>query len=330
MAIQNLATGSNHLPNWPQELSSFNDRDIKWCYNFFMLQASKVSKLEKESALLNSLIPSISNNNSFKVNGLNQQFNFNTVIGLKQGNVVDLAWIDKKDGRLLNWLMICGLSKLTSTPLNLPLGYSALSSIHGYPFSSFLTQCAVEQQYDFIIEYIDSIRFSTTDAAHKQSWLNKLKDCWVNFRTPAADLKWLKQDDEDQLLWAWNYLKEQSKKALFLCPASSFLPPPANRKEYYNAILASLDAMTVFDGFGQPNAEKQVFIAKFKKAWSQRKFRAAGKTKKPYHLPLTIKAKSSLEKLALVKDCSESDILEELINREYVVICLDAQGNEKY
>jgi hypothetical protein len=88
--------------------------------------------------------------------------------------------------------------------------------------------------------------------------------------------------------------------------------------------------MTMLDMVGQPTAEKQLFIAKFKKAWSQRKFRAAGKTKKPYHLPLTVKAKASLEKLAMLKNCTENEILESLIHREYVETCLDAQGNQKY
>jgi hypothetical protein len=330
MAIQNLATGSNHLPNWPQELSSFNDRDIKWCYNFFIPQASNVSKLEKEGALLNFFIPNIANNSFLNVNGMNQQFNYNTVIGLKQGNIVDLAWIDKKDGRLLNWLMACGLSKLTNTPVNIPLGNLGVISVYPYPFIPPVPTIPVEQQYDFIVEYIDSIRFGFTDATHKQSWLNNLKDCWLKVRTPAEDIKWLEQSNEEQLLWAWKYLQEKSNSAFFLLLANRFVPPPANNREYYNAILASLDAMTILDALGQPTAEKQLFIAKFKKAWSQRKFRAAGKTKKPYHLPLTIKTKECLEKLAQVSNRSESEVLERLINEEYVRIFLDSTGREKY
>ncbi|MEC7119237.1 MAG: hypothetical protein VXW65_04960 [Pseudomonadota bacterium] len=318
-----LTRGLQHIPQWPQELSSFNERDIKWCYNFFMEQAPHISVYEKENSLSNHFKYSISTGLIININGLNQPFNYNMVIGLKQGNVVDVSWIDRKDGRLLNWLMSCGLYHLTANPASIQIGYCGLASVYPYPFSSPVPAISVEQQYGLIIEYIDSLRFSSTDAIHKQSWLNVLKDFWLKVRTSASDIKWLDQDNEEQLLWAWHYLRDH----LRLPPS---IPLPVNSKEYYNAILASLDAMTILDAFGQPNAEKQVFIARFKKAWSQKKFRAAGKAKKPYHLPLTVKAKASLEKLALVKGCSESDILEELINREYVAILLDAQGNQKY
>lgn len=322
MVIHYSKNSSDHLPNWPQELSSFNDRDINWCYNFFMSMASKVNRLEKESALLNYFFSNMSRNALINVNGFDQQFNYNTVAGLKQGNVVDISWIDKKDGRLLNWLMSSGMYSLTVSPTPLQIGHYGVISVYSYPFMSPVPAISVEQQYGFIVEYIDSIRFGVTDASYKQSWLNGLKDLWVKVKTPATDLKWLKQDNDDQLLWAWNYLKEQ--------PTSAFVPPPANNREYYNAILASLDAMTILDAYGKPTAEKQLFVAKFKKAWSQKKFRASGKAKKLYHLPLTENVKECLEKLSLIKNCTESDLLEELINREYVAICLDAQGNEKY
>ena len=318
-----LTRGLQHIPQWPQELSSFNERDINWCYNFFTPQTPYIGVSEKEDALLNHFNYNISIGSTININNLDQPFNYNMVIGLKQGNVVDLSWIDRKDRRLLNWIMACGLIYLTNSPVTVPLGYFGMVSPYSYPFISTIPATPIEQQYEFIVEYIDSIRFSFTDAGHKQSLLNNLKDFWLKVRTSASDIKWLDQDNEEQLLWAWQYLRDH----LRLPPS---IPLPVNSKEYYNAILASLDAMTILDAFDQPTADKQVFIARFKKAWSQKKFRAEGKTKKPYHLPLTIKAKSALEKLALVKGCSESDILEELINREYVETCLDAQGNQKY
>ena len=317
-----VSSTSLHINHWPTDLASFTDRDVTWCYNFFMPQPSNISIHEKENGLLGCFNYQMSNRIGIGFNNIFQPFSYNMVVGLKQGNVIDLSWIDKKDGRLLNWVMAYGLFYLTTIQPPVNIGYNGMLSAFGYPFLSLNSTIFIEQQHSFIIEYLDSIRFCYTDANYKQSWFNTLKDYWLKVKTPVADMKWLDQGNQEQLVWAWQYLQDKSKAAS--------LPPPANSREYYNAILASMDGMTLLDNLGQPTAEKQLFIANFKKAWSQKKFRAEGKTKKPYHLPLTKKSKAALETLAQVRNQSENEVLESLINEAYVNTCLDATGKAKY
>ena len=58
-------------------------------------------------------------------------------------------------------------------------------------------------------------------------------------------------------------------------------------------------------------------ISHLKNAWAQKKFRDSGKTKKEFHLPLTKQSKNKLQKLSSLKNCSESELLEILINECY-------------
>ena len=75
---------------------------------------------------------------------------------------------------------------------------------------------------------------------------------------------------------------------------------------------------------------RNLFIDKMKRAWSQKKYRNAGKTKQPYHLPLTKHTKARLEKMAKVKGLSETALLDILINSEYQLKFLDVDGSELY
>jgi len=75
---------------------------------------------------------------------------------------------------------------------------------------------------------------------------------------------------------------------------------------------------------------KSQFIERMRKSWSQQKFRDAGKTKTKHHLPLTKQAKRNLKKLALFKNKSESEILEELINESYLLEMCDDEGKALY
>ncbi len=58
--------------------------------------------------------------------------------------------------------------------------------------------------------------------------------------------------------------------------------------------------------------------------------RDAGKTKKPYHLPLTKNTKSRLTKMAQVQGLSETAMLETLINRSYELDYVNADGKDLY
>lgn len=126
-------------------------------------------------------------------------------------------------------------------------------------------------------------------------------------------------ENYDFLKWAYAYLKERDnefKKTRYT---------PGNQEEHKNYIVAYLDYLLDSD-----DKSHYVLTRKLFKAWSQKKFRAENREKKPYHLPLTIQAKSELKKLSDFKNKSESTILEDLIHQMYLNEMCDEDGKQKY
>ena len=109
-------------------------------------------------------------------------------------------------------------------------------------------------------------------------------------------------------------------------------------KEIRSHILASLDVISYplteasINNASKyvSNDRKEIIVDKMKRAWSQQKYRDAGKTKKSYHLPLTIQTHARLEKMAEVHRLSQTAMLDILINSEYDLKFLDIDGNEIY
>lgn len=142
--------------------------------------------------------------------------------------------------------------------------------------------------------------------------------------------KWLKNEG-DQLAWTANYLNE--KKFIV-----SINDDRLSEIELRSIILASLDLidcpkyteMLKSNYLYKVSANKELVIDKMKRAWSQQKYRDAGKTKKPYHLPLTKKTEGRLAKMAQVQGLSETAMLDILINRFYELDYVDVDGKDLY
>ena len=133
--------------------------------------------------------------------------------------------------------------------------------------------------------------------------------------------KWLKKADLD---WVRNYLVE---KNLYRYDVENYVGN--NNREL--RLLASLDAIDIKQGQSYTHSpSKTIIIDKMKRAWSQQKYRDAGKTKKPYHLPLTKKTKARLEKMAEVEGLSETAMLDHLINMSYEIDYTDKNGKDLY
>lgn len=142
--------------------------------------------------------------------------------------------------------------------------------------------------------------------------------------------KWLKNEG-DQLLWTASYLNE---KKLIVSTNDDRLSEMKLRA----IILASLDLIdcpkytriTKSSYLYKVSPNKELVIDKMKRAWSQQKYRDAGKTKKPYHLPLTKKTEARLAKMAQVRGLSETAMLDILINRFYEMEYIDVDGKDLY
>ena len=208
-----------------------------------------------------------------------------------------LKWIDKKNHRLLTW---------------------CFNNIHR-PFpdefdtSLKLPKCQMQppNRNNFRVmpheEIITMIDIWPVNSQMKINYLSEKNKEWANYKTPDKQIKWIKQDDEVQLVWAWEYLESHRKDFI--------RSKPANMTEYYIAILASLDEMS----YRYHPAEKQIFIDQMKKTWSQKKYRDSGKAKKPYYLPLTIKTREKLDWLSENSGRKPTDILEQLIEESYSI-----------
>lgn len=142
--------------------------------------------------------------------------------------------------------------------------------------------------------------------SEKLELLNSAQEQWARAKTPDREIKWLDSKNTAQINWAWDYLRDHSK--------TTKIREPLNSDERYICVLAGIDLLA-----GSHPAEKQLFMEKMKKAWAQQKYRSSGKAKKPYHLPLTVKANKQLDWLTKQTGKSRSTVLIRLIEEEYKI-----------
>lgn len=169
-------------------------------------------------------------------------------------------------------------------------------------------------------------QFPTLD--EKVKVLEKVKSIYDQIMNSDNYSKWLKVGDEHQIQWTKNYLQESNLYLGIGIDQENFLL-------VRDIVLTSLDLIKYSSSLMSiekyvPSPERTLFVDKMKRAWSQQKYRDAGKTKKPYHLPLTKNTKDRLEKMAQVKGLSETAMLDILINRSYEMEYVDIDGKDLY
>lgn len=126
-------------------------------------------------------------------------------------------------------------------------------------------------------------------------------------------------NDSDFIQWTYSYLTNKNRDFR----RSEYIPKKDS--DYHIFIVSFLDYLIYFKKDSHYSLTNQLY-----KAWSQKKFRAADKVKKQYHLPLTKGAKSELKKLSDFKNKTENEILEELIHQMYLKEMCDEDGKLKY
>ena len=168
-------------------------------------------------------------------------------------------------------------------------------------------------------------------ASYKINLLNDIHQSWFEVYKKDNYSKWLKKHDKNQIEWAQDYLKKLGK-------ANNVVKDRESIEEIRLFILATLDLIdypaynkerNTYSGYVSSDRKERV-IDKMKRAWSQQKYRDAGKTKKPYHLPLTKKTEGRLAKMAQVQGLSETAMLDILINRFYEMEYVDVDGKDLY
>lgn len=165
----------------------------------------------------------------------------------------------------------------------------------------------------------------------KTLFLNNIEKIWFSIFNNENYSKWLSENDKDHIKWVKDYLLKTG-----VC--NNIIHDGVSHKDIRSHVLASLDlidyprsnlAVNSYITFTSSD-RKEIFIDKMKRAWSQQKYRDAGKTKKPYHLPLTKQTHDRLEKMAKIKGLSQTAMLDILINSEYQLRFIDIDGNELY
>jgi hypothetical protein len=163
-----------------------------------------------------------------------------------------------------------------------------LSKEKGYIYFDINSNNLMEEIYSFFDN-----KDNTNNLESKMLLLNDMQKRWSSIIRSENYSKWLVESDVSHIEWTKDYLK---KAGIYNNSVRNDKFP----KETRNHILASLDLIDhpvseiMNDNYinYRSSDRKEIIIDKMKRAWSQQKYRSAGKTKKAYHLPLTKKTKA--------------------------------------
>lgn len=137
------------------------------------------------------------------------------------------------------------------------------------------------------------------DVTQKTKLLRDLEQRWKSHKKNDNLYAWFKDDDQkSQFAWDW-LVKNSFAATLGSTPFETFE-----------------DILIFFDKANYSAEQKELYIGKIKKGWSQKKYRENLKGKAQYNFVLSDKAIDSLEKLASRYEVSRARLLEILIEME--------------
>lgn len=149
----------------------------------------------------------------------------------------------------------------------------------------------------------------------KSEFINCAKAKYNLCRTPNKYLEWLDEKNEEQLMWAQEYLLSQG---LLLQPNSLLID---NLDDVYNQVCASLDIIDTGLGYNSiryetsgMSLEKKDIIRKMRGAWSQKKFRDKKDVESALECILNRRHINKLKKLANDDEISSAEYLRKLID----------------
>ncbi|TKB56303.1 hypothetical protein [Ferrimonas aestuarii] len=146
----------------------------------------------------------------------------------------------------------------------------------------------------------------------KLDLIDELSREWAKIYSDKKPFSWLKEDDEEQCRWAFDYIKSYGgKQGLHQKPV---LPPtqPVELKEMYLSIYAAFDAWNCIPDL------KKMFAQSFNRAWQQKKLRDNRKGKKACSFVIREDAKSKLDEMAKAQGIHINQLVEKLIDDSYV------------
>lgn len=142
----------------------------------------------------------------------------------------------------------------------------------------------------------------------KRSGFNLIRQLWSELLVQDEKYKWLNQEDDQQVKWAWKYLSDRNPEYR---KVKHEMNSPLKTIEFYHCVLS------VFDRWLGHPAECQQFLQKMKQAWNQQKYRNNLEGKVICNFVLKKEVKNKLNQLAARSELKINEKLERMINKEY-------------
>lgn len=179
------------------------------------------------------------------------------------------------------------------------------------------------QLFQIQMKQIYQYRYWDFDTSGKAEKLQDLKISYKKYMLSFNEIKWLNQQNEEQIYWAEEYLQKHN---VFI-NSSIFIADSIKQK--YQQILASLDFLAFslypnsYNGLIEQVDSKpavSMFLNKMRKAWSQKKFRDKKEKKSAFEILFSNKTKKKLKAYA---EESNQDVI------SFLNIIIDEKLKEK-
>ena len=161
------------------------------------------------------------------------------------------------------------------------------------------------ERFDEVVKYFDRI---PQPSRWKLDLIAHLKGIWGYIFSNRKPFSWLEKDNDEQCRWAWDYINkidwDNSKPMISQLSVTS-------TEEMYFAIYAA------YDTWKAKTEAKRLFTIDFNKAWQQKKHRDSRQGKKACSLVLQEDVKLKLDELAKTRKVTLSQLVEQLIEKEY-------------
>ena len=257
MALRDSNYPNRPLYPIPKELQPLSSREIRWIWTKIHTEKGKPLPFD-ELIDIHIIQSTVASHLSFQQNPAVMASFYINEIKKTLLPIHHFDWIDKSNPRLLLWL------------------YEMLN-IKSFEFLESTFQNP-DQFLEAIIYCFDYYHPNKKEAAQ---YVLTLQSDWMKIFVDDPIGKWLKEDDQDQINWTWSYLLNESR----ILPHTSI----SSTSDMRPSILVSLD----FFAYEHPY-EKESFINRMKKAWSQYKFRNSDKAKKQRSVSMSDKTKMQL------------------------------------
>ncbi len=212
----------------------------------------------------------------------------------------EFDWV-KKDKRICFWLWL-----KVRDEKDIDTFYMGLSKPIRKTYDSFNindTPLNTKERYNLITSFFDNLNI---DVKTIREYLSKSKKEVIDIINNKINFNWLKIDNKEQCDWALRYIRNKDPIIFNKYITSTECP-----EEIYLSVIAS------FDSWQTSAAEKELFLIKIKKAWSQKKYRDEISDKKLLNTYISQDAKRKLDRLTKGSKKKINEVIEDLINKEY-------------